>query len=299
MNRKGALCAIGAYGIWGLFPIYWKLLKHVPTTQLTGHRMIWSFLVLAVLVAGARRWRELRSLALNRKAIQIYSLAALLIGMNWFLFVWAVNAGYVMECSLGYFINPLLNVLLGVALLRERLRPFQWVSVGLAALGVAYLTFAYGRLPWIALSLALTFAFYGLVKKHAPLNSMYGLTLESGILFLPGLLFLIHQDWTGQGAFLHGGAWADLLMAGAGPITVIPLLMFASAARLIPLSTIGIFQYITPTSQFLLGVLVYNEAFDAGRAVGFGIVWAGVAVFCADSLLSRRVIPPPAELVES
>jgi chloramphenicol-sensitive protein RarD len=286
MKNKGILNAFGAYLIWGLVPVYWKLIKHVPAIQLIGHRIIWSFILLAAVLLVTRKWPELCSLASNRRILSIYFVAAILVGFNWFIYVWAVNSGYIVEASLGYFINPLFSVLLGVAFLRERLRLIQWLSVGLAATGVLYLTIAYSRPPWIALGLTVTFGFYGLVKKIAPLSSINGLTLESGILFLPGLLFLGYQDWIGQGAFLHTGIGSDLLMAGAGLITTIPLVMFTYAAQRIPLTTIGLMHYITPTCQFFLGVLVYGEAFSRAQALGFGIVWAALVIFCIESFIS-------------
>ena len=287
MLNKGILHAFGAYFIWGLVPVYWKMLKHVPATQLIGHRIVWSFILLAVILLIQRKWMELRTPISDRKTVGIYAIAAVLCGFNWFIYVWAVTAGYIVECSLGYYINPLLSVLLGVVFLREKLRPFQWVSIGLAAAGVAYLAITYGRPPWIALGLALTFGSYGLVKKKAPLNSLNGLTLETGILFIPGLAFLAFVERTGQGAFLHGGPGSDFLMVGAGFITTIPLLFFASAAQRIPLTTIGVMHYITPTLQLLIGVLIYREAFSATQAVGFGAVWAGLIIFCAEGFLSR------------
>jgi chloramphenicol-sensitive protein RarD len=292
MFHKGVLCASGAYLIWGLVPIYWKLIKHVPAIQLIGHRITWSFILLAVVLFAKRKWPELRALSSDRKIILIYFIAALLVGANWFIYVWAVNSGYIVEASLGYFINPLLSVLLGLVFLRERLRLFQWIAIGLAAAGVLYLTVDYGHLPWISLGLAFTFGFYGLVKKIAPLNPFNGLTLETGILFLPALFFLAYQDWLGRGAFLHTGLISDFLMAGAGFITTIPLLLFASAARRIPLTTIGILHYITPTCQFLLAVLVYGEAFTATRAIGFGMVWIALIIFGVESFLSFRTTPP-------
>jgi chloramphenicol-sensitive protein RarD len=288
MYREGILYAFGAYLIWGLVPVYWKLIKHVPAIQILGHRIAWSFILLAVVLYATRRWKELRTLASDSKVIRIYFIAAILVAFNWGIYVWSVNAGFILEASLGYFINPLLSVLLGVVFLRERLRPFQWISVGLAAAGVGYLTIAYGHLPWIALSLAFTFGFYGLVKKMAPLSSLDGLTLETGILFVPAVLFLIYQDRLSQGAFLHTGISSDLLMAGAGFITTVPLLMFVSAAKRIPLTMIGIMHYITPTCQFLLGVFVYKEAFDISRSLGFGIVWVGLIVFAVESILYHR-----------
>ena len=287
MPNKGILHAFAAYSIWGLVPIYWKFLKHVPATQLIGHRIVWSFVLLVFILLVGRKWPEFRASISGGKVTLIYSVAAILCGLNWFIYVWAVTAGYILEASLGYFINPLLSVLLGVIFLRERLRPFQWLSIGLAAAGVTFLAIVYGRLPLIALGLALTFGFYGLVKKKAPLNSLNGLTLETGILFLPGLAFLSYMNWIGKGAFFHTGLTSDLLMVGAGFITTIPLLFFASATQRIPLTTIGIMHYITPTLQFLLGVLVYREAFSATQAFGFGIIWVGLIIFCAESFLSH------------
>lgn len=227
-------------------------------------------------------------MALPLSMIRIYSAAALLIGFNWLVYVWAVNSGFIIEASLGYFINPLLSVFLGVIFLRERLRPWQWIPIGLASMGVAYLAFTYGRLPWIALTLALSFGLYGLVKKAAPLGSFYGLTLETGLLFLPALLFLLYSDQVGQGAFLHTGAGSDLLMAGAGLVTTVPLLMFASAVRRIPLSLAGILQYITPTLQFICGVLIYREPFTSSQLTGFGIVWGALIIFGMEGFLALR-----------
>ena len=292
MHKEGILYAFGAYFIWGLTPIYWRMIQHVPAIQLIGHRIAWSFILLSAVLFATRQWSNLRSLAFERRIMRIYLVAAALVGCNWFIYVWAVNAGYIVEASLGYFINPLLSVLLGVIFLRERLRVYQWIAVSLAAMGVIYLTVVYGRLPWIALGLAFTFGFYGLVKKTAPLSSLHGLTLETGILFVPSLIFLVYQDRLGQGAFLHTGIASDLLMAGAGLVTTIPLLMFVSAARRIPLTTIGIMHYITPTCQFLIGVLIYREAFDATRALGFGIVWIGLIVFAVEGYWTHRFVPP-------
>jgi len=291
MHKEGLLYAFFAYFIWGLTPIYWKMIQHVPAIQLIGHRIAWSFILLSVVLFITRQWRELRSLASERRVMRIYLVAAALVGCNWFIYVWAVNSGHIVEASLGYFINPLLSVLLGVIFLRERLRMLQWIAVGLAAAGVIYLTATYGRLPWIALGLAFTFGFYGLVKKTAPLSSLHGLTLETGILFVPSVIFLAYQDGIGQGAFLHTGIGSDLLMAGAGLVTAIPLLMFVSAARRIPLTTIGIMHYITPTCQLLIAVLIYKEAFDITKAFGFGIVWIGLIIFAVEGYRTHRAIP--------
>lgn len=290
--KKGILYGIGAYVFWGFFPIYWKLLHHVSAIQLIGHRIIWSFLLLIVVILFTRQWTEFRK-TVNVKVLRIYTVAALLIGVNWFLYVWAVNANFIVETSLGYFINPLLSVLMGVIFLKERLRLAQWIPVILAAIGVAYLTFVYGRLPYIALSLALSFGLYGLVKKLSPLGSLYGLTIETGILFIPALGYLIFMQVNNTAAFLNTGITSDLLMIGAGLVTTIPLLMFASAARSIPLWVVGLLQYIAPTLQFLIGVFVYKEPFSHNQLIGFGIVWAALLVFLVENYLANRTPVEP------
>jgi chloramphenicol-sensitive protein RarD len=287
--KKGIWYAVGAYVFWGLFPVYWKMLAGVPALQLLGHRIVWSFLLLTGVLLLFRQGREFRR-ALTGRVLLIYSIAAVLIGINWLTYVWSIGAGFIVETSLGYFINPLLSVLLGVIFLRERLRPLQWIPIGLAAAGVLYLTFAYGALPWIALTLAFTFGLYGLVKKTAPLGSFHGLTLETGILFLPALGFLLYSEFSGSAAFLHSAPLTDLMLFGAGAVTVIPLLLFASAARRIPLTTMGVLQYMNPTMQFLLGVLVYREPFNQHRLVGFSIVWAALILYGVEGLVARRSV---------
>ena len=296
--NKGVLYGIGAYTLWGFFPLYWKLLQKVTALELIGHRIAWSFLMLLAVILIARQWGEFRA-ALNRRTFMLYSMASVLIGVNWLMYVWAVNAGHIVETSLGYFINPLLSVLLGLIILREKLRPVQWLPVGLAFAGVTYLTVTYGRPPWIALSLAFTFGFYGLVKKLAPLSSLHGLTLETGILFIPALVYVLYLEVSGSAAFLHTGLGPDLLMIGAGAVTTIPLLMFASAAKGIPLTTVGVLQYLAPTIQFLIGVLIYKESFDRTRLVGFSLVWLALIIFWVENYLaSRTPVPPIPELGE-
>jgi len=292
MNNKGLLYGITAYALWGFFPIYWKLLHEVPAIELLGHRIAWSFLLLIAVILIMRQWNDFRS-ALNARTLRIYFIAAILIGVNWLTYVWAVNAGYILETSLGYFINPLISVLMGVIFLRERLRSAQWIPVALAAIGVVYLTFAYGRLPWIALLLAFTFGFYGLTKKLAPLGSVFGLTLETGILFLPAVVYLGWAEANGSAAFLHTSATSNWLMIGAGVVTTIPLLLFASAAKQIPLSMIGILQYLAPTIQFLIGVLIYKEPFDQSRLIGFSIVWLALVIFWVENYFAGRESAAP------
>lgn len=286
--NKGTWLAVGAYSIWGFFPVYWKLLKHVPALQLLGHRIGWSFILLFIFLLVSQRWDNFRRAIDSPRVLRTYLVAAILIGTNWLTYVWAVNAGFIVETSLGYFINPLVSVLLGVVILKEKIRLWQWVAIGIAALGVLYLTISYGNLPWIAVTLAFSFGFYGLVKKTAPLNSINGITLETGILFLPSLGWLLFSNIRGDGAFLHTGWESDVLMVGAGLVTTIPLLMFASAAKLIPLSMVGILQYIAPTIQFLIGVLVYHEAFTSYRVIGFAIVWFALIIFGVEGWLIQR-----------
>jgi chloramphenicol-sensitive protein RarD len=286
--KKGIWYGIGAYLLWGIFPVYWKWLQAVPAIQIISHRIIWSFVLLALILFITRQWRAFRSAALSRRVVLIYLASAILLSINWLTYVWAVNAGFVVETSLGYFINPLLSVLLGVLFLREKLRPWQWVPIGLAAIGVIYVAFSYGQFPWIALTLAFSFGLYGLVKKMAPLGSLYGLTLETGLLFLPAVVFLVFMEGQGQGAFLHSPPVSNLLMVGAGLVTTVPLLMFASAAQRIPLSTVGILQYITPTMQFILGVFLYHEPFNLSLLIGFSLVWLALLIFWGENYLAGR-----------
>ena len=280
--------AVGAYVIWGLFPIYWRLLNHVPALQLISHRVVWSWLILIAVIIATRQWQKFRQAIASRHALLVYFGTAILISINWLVYVWAVNSGFIIETSLGYFINPLISVLMGVVLLGERLRPWQWLPIGLAAAGVAHLTFNYGAPPWIALILAFSFAGYGLLKKTAPLGSLYGLTMETGMLLIPALAFLLFSEQRGQGVFLHGSGWLDLLLLCSGFLTTAPLLLFAAAAPKIPLSLMGILQYIAPTLQFLLGVLVYHEPFDHNRLIGFSLVWAALLIFSVGGILSHR-----------
>ncbi len=292
--NKGIIYGIGAYTIWGFFPIYWKFLHHIPATQLIGHRIIWSCLLLIVFIGLKGYWNDF-SKTINVRVIIIYAIAAVLIAVNWLVYIWAVNSSFIIETSLGYFINPLISMLLGIIFLKERLRIIQWFPVILAAIGVGYLTYAYGRLPYIALTLAFSFGLYALVKKVSPLGSLYGLTIETGILLIPALGYLIFAEINITAGFLHTGIISDLLMIGAGLITIIPLLMFASAAHSIPLWVLGLLQYIAPTIQFIIGIFIYREPFSNDQLIGFGIVWIALAIFLVESYLANRttVMPVP------
>jgi chloramphenicol-sensitive protein RarD len=297
--NKGILAGISAYTLWGLFPIYWRWLEQVPAIEILGNRMVWSFAFVAILLTMQKDWHWLGETWRNRRTMLTYTLAAILLSFNWFTYIWAVNAGYVVEASLGYFINPLVNFLLGVIFLGERLRLGQVVAVILAGLGVLYLTVSYGSLPWISLVLAFTFGMYGLIKKTARLESMHGFSLETMVLFLPALGYLLYRNASGVGAFGHQGMLVTLLLVLAGPVTSIPLLLFGYSARRIPLSMLGFIQYIAPTLQFLLGVFVYREPFPPARLVGFSIIWMALLVYSLENIYFSRKNQPDSSLVET
>ena len=287
-HTKGAWHVGLAYTLWGFFPIYWKVLAGISPLQLIGHRIVWSFLLLLVMMGRSKEWAAMWSSMQTPRVLTVYTIAGLAIATNWLIFVWAVAVNQIVQISLGYFINPLLSVVLGMAIFHERLRKLQWVSVALAATGVLYLTVTLGALPWIALSLATTFCIYGLMKKLAPLGSVHGLTLETGILFIPAAVYLIVEHLAGRGVFTHSGALRDALMVAAGPTTAVPLLLFASGVRRIPLSLVGMLQYINPTMQICIGVLLYKEPFTRVQLVGFGLVWTALALFALENYASRR-----------
>jgi chloramphenicol-sensitive protein RarD len=296
--NKGVLAGIGAYTLWGLFPIYWRLLEQDPAIEILAHRMVWSlvFMLGVLLLLGSLG--QLAEALKNRRTLVIYTLAAVLLSLNWYTYIWAVNAGYVVEASLGYFINPLVNFLLGVIFFREKLRAGQLAAVLLAVLGVIYLTFNYGSLPWIALVLAFSFGTYGLIKKAAPLESMNGFSLETTVMFLPALGFLLYRQSAGIGAFGHQGILITFLLILAGPVTSIPLLLFGYSARKIPLSMLGFIQYITPTLQLLLGVFLYLEPFPANRLIGFSVIWAALLVYSLEGYVFSRKIKAGRSLVK-
>lgn len=285
--NKGILYAAGAYALWGFFPIYFKAIHAAPADQIVAHRFAWSFLFLIAVVALRRELPALRA-SLNRSTLLTYLGAGVLLAFNWGLYVWGVNSGNVVETSLGYFINPLVSVVLGVVFMRERLRPLQWVPVALATVGVLYLTFSFGKLPWIALGLAFSFGLYGLIKKLAPLSSLHGLTLETGSLFVVAAAYLLAVELRGVGSFGHVAPLTSLLIALSGVITAIPLLLFATGARLVPLSTLGLLQYFAPTLQFLIGVFLYQEPFTPDRLIGFSIIWLALILFSAESIIVGR-----------
>lgn len=286
--RRGIWQGLAAYSIWGTFPIYWKLFHGIPALEVLAHRVTWSFVAVTMMLVAAGRFRLLVAAARAPRQAATYGLAAVLIGINWFLYVWGVNAGLVVETSLGYFITPLINVLLGVLVFRERLSARQWTAVATAAAGVLYLTLMYGRVPWLALGLAVTFGSYGLTKKKATLGAFDGLALETALLVGPAVAYLAFLALVDRSSFVRVGLVTDVLLMGGGLITIAPLLLFASAVRAVPLSIVGLLQYISPTIQLVIGVLLFREPFTRVQVTGFACVWTALALFAFDSLRASR-----------
>lgn len=291
--NSGIIYAAAAYSLWGLFPLYFKAVQQVPPLEVLTHRAIWSLAFLIIVLVARRHWAWLGRAMRSPKVLGCFAASALLLSLNWFVYIWAANHGRVVDASLGYFMTPLVNVLLGFILLGERLRPVQWAATGLAAAGVAWLTWQSGTLPWIALLLAGTFGIYGLLRKTAPLGALEGLTLETLLMFPVACGYLAWQGAAGSNAFSAAPLSTQLLLAAAGPITAIPLLMFATGARRISLSVLGLLQYIAPTLQFLLGVVLYHEPFDGVRLLGFALIWGGLAVYSLESLWRSWADKPP------
>jgi len=296
MNRpgtrdgEGVLYGLLAYGLWGAFPLYFVHLHRSSPVEIVVHRVLWSLLVCLGLVVALQRGGDLLRAARSWRTVVSLTMAALVLALNWGIYVYAMTSGQVVQASLGYFINPLVTVLLGVAVLHERLRPAQWAAIGMGALAVGVITVDYGGLPWIALSLAFTFAFYGLVKNRVGVShgALTSLTTETLALAPIAAIVLAWMEWTGQGHFSDNPPRQGLLLAGTGVATVIPLLLFAAAARRVPLSTVGLMQFLTPVLQLLCGVLVLGETVPPSRWIGFGLVWVALAVLTTDSLSQAR-----------
>jgi chloramphenicol-sensitive protein RarD len=275
-----------AYLLWGLFPLFFPLLEPAGALEILAHRMVWSLLVSAIVLTAVRGWRAI--VGMPPRVWLLVLAGAVLIAINWGIYIWAVNAGHVVDAALGYFINPLVTVLFGVLIFRERLRTTQWAAVGCGAAAVAVLAVAGGVFPWVALSLAASFACYGLVKKVIPLPPTASLTAEGLVQLLPALAYLAFLTVTGTSTLTGNGPGHVLLLASSGVVTCVPLLAFAVAAQALPLSILGLLQYLTPVAQFLLGVLWFHEAMPAYRWVGFALVWAALAVLTADALRHAR-----------
>lgn len=287
-TRRGVLLGAGAFFLWGLFPLYWPLLEPAGPFEVLSHRVLWSLLAVGALVAVTRRSADIQVVLRDRRRLSRLSLAAVLIGGNWFTYIYGVTHGHVVETSLGYFINPIVTVLLAVLVLKERLRPTQWVAIGTATVAVLVLTVENGRPPWIALVLAFSFGGYGLLKKTAGVGAMVGLLVETAVLAPVAVGCLAVLAVQGDLVFGSAGAGNALLLVSAGVVTAVPLLMFGSAATRVPLATLGLLQYLTPTMQFLIAVVLLHERLPLLRLVGFALVWAGLAVFTLDLARNRR-----------
>ncbi|MFE0693284.1 EamA family transporter RarD [Streptomyces sp. NPDC058869] len=287
-QRAGLLYGIGAYGMWGLVPLFWPLLEPSGAIEILAHRMVWSLGVVAVALLAVRRWAWIGELVRDRRRLGLVSVAAATISVNWGLYIWAVNNGRVVEASLGYFINPLVTIALGVLLLGERLRPAQWVAVATSVAAVLVLAIGYGKPPWVSLVLAFSFATYGLVKKKVNMGGLESLAAETAVLFVPALGFLFWLAATGASTFTAGGAGHGLLLAATGIVTALPLICFGAAAIRVPLSTLGLLQYLAPVFQFGLGVLYFHEAMPPERWAGFALVWLALSLLTWDALHTAR-----------
>lgn len=287
-SSKGIAYGVTAYFLWGLVPLYFPLVAAAGPVEILAHRIVWSLGVLVLILALWRHWGWLRAAVTNPRQILLLSAAALVVSVNWGLFIYAVNSGNTLQASLAYFINPLVSVALGVVVLAERLRPTQWVAVGLGATAVVVLTVSSGAPPWLALGMAFSFATYGLTKKFVRLDGLESLSVEMTVLFLPALGFVLYLQATGTGTFTSVSTAHTLLLVGAGVVTALPLLAFGAAAYRIPLTMVGLLQFIAPVMQFLIAWLVFAEDLSPARWAGFAIVWTALAVFATDLLLGAR-----------
>lgn len=287
-QRTGLLYGFGAYGLWGIVPLFWPLLIPSGAVEILAHRMVWSLAVVGVALLALRRWGWIRELVRQPRKLGLTTLAASVISVNWGLYIWSVNNGHVVEASLGYFINPLVSIAIGVVVLGERLRRAQWAAVGISFAAVLVLAVGYGRPPWISLALAFSFATYGLIKKKLNMGGLESLAAETAVLFLPALGYLLWLGAQGQSSFTGHGVGHALLLAATGLVTAIPLVFFGAAAIRVPLSTLGLLQYMAPVFQFGLGVLYFHEAMPPERWAGFSLVWVALAVLTWDALRTAR-----------
>jgi chloramphenicol-sensitive protein RarD len=283
-QRRGLIYGIAAYGLWGLFPLYWPLLKPAGALEILASRMVWSLVTVLIVLVVRRHWGWIAELRRSPRRLALLGGAATVITVNWGTYIWAVNAGHVIETSLGYFLNPLVTIVFGVVILHERLRPTQWIAVGIGAAAVIELAVAYGHLPWIALVLASSFGTYGLLKKLAKVPAQESMTIESAFQFLPALGFLIYLQIHGTAVYGHAAWHVTLLLTFAGVVTLVPLLLFAGATNRLPLSTVGLLQFLAPILQLACGVFVAHEAVPGSEWVGFGIVWIALVVLTWDGL---------------
>jgi len=285
---KGVACAASAYMIWGISPAYFKLLKGVPAFEILMHRIVWSFLLLLPVVLLTRRGGELAAALRSARTMLMLLGTTMIVGLNWFLFIWAINNDHILQTSLGYYIAPLVNISRGMIFLKERLRPLQVAAVAVAAAGVTCLTYRFGEFPWVALALAVSFGFYGLIRKVAPVGATVGLSVELMILFLAAAGYLCHLDWAGRGTFMRLDIQTDLELIGCAFVTGLPLLLFTTGARLLHLTTIGFLQYIAPTGTFMLAVFVYKEPLHQAQVTAFIFIWAALVLYSTDSVRYHR-----------
>ncbi|KNB50055.1 EamA family transporter RarD [Streptomyces caatingaensis] len=288
--RTGFLCGVAAYAIWGLFPLYWPLLEPSGATEILAHRMVWSLVTVVAVLAVTRRWAWIPPLLRQPKRLGMIALGAATISVNWGIYIWAVNSGHVVETSLGYFINPLVVIALGVVVLRERLRRAQWAAVGIGAVAVVVLAVGYGKLPWIALGISASFGTYSLIKKQVGLGGLESMAAETAVQFLPALGFLLFLGGGGGGGstFVSAGAGHMALLIASGAITALPLVSFGAAAVRLPLSVLGMLQYLAPVFQFALGLAVFHESMPPERWAGFALVWLALAVLTWDAMRTAR-----------
>ncbi|MEU9618575.1 MULTISPECIES: EamA family transporter RarD [unclassified Streptomyces] len=287
-QRAGLLSGIGAYGLWGVVPLFWPLLKPGGAIEILAHRMVWSLGVVGIALLVLRRWSWIGELVRQPKKLGLISVAAAVITVNWGLYIWSVNNGHVVEASLGYFINPLVTIAMGVLLLGERLRPAQWVAVGTGVAAVLVLAIGYGQPPWISLTLAFSFATYGLVKKKVNMGGLESLTAETAVLFVPALGYLLWLGARGESTFASEGPGHAVLLASTGIVTATPLVLFGAAAIRVPLSTLGLLQYLAPVFQFVLGILYFHEAMPPERWAGFALVWLALTLLTWDAFRTAR-----------
>ncbi len=294
-SRTGLLAILLAYTLWGILPLYWNVLHDIPSWEIISHRILWSLLFTATLLIPQKRYRSLWHALKNRRTRLSTFVTAALLGSNWLVFIWAINSGHIVETSLGYFINPLVSVLLGVLFLKEKLRISQWLPIGLALAGVLYLTFSYGQFPWIGLTLAGTFALYGLLRKTAALPAIEGLFCEMAWLSIPAGLTLAYLATQESSGFTTHGTQITLFLIGTGAVTSIPLLVFVFAAKRIPLTLVGLTQYIAPTLQLLIGLYIFHESFPPAKLIGFSIIWVALILYSIEGIrahLHRKKLKP-------
>lgn len=287
-SRRGLILGAGAYTLWGVFPLYWRVLEPAGAIELLAHRIVWSLLTMLVILVVWRRADGLRALLRDRRKVVLISCAAAVVSVNWGAYIWGVNNGRVVETSLGYFINPLVTVLMGVLVLGERLRRLQWVAMAIAFVAVAVLTLDYGRPPWVALVLAFSFGTYGLLKKQANVGAVESITLETIVMAPVAAAYVIFLVGTGTSSFASHGPVHALLLTTTGVITAVPLLLFSAAAIRVSMVSLGLLQYLAPTIQFTLGILVFDEDMPASRWIGFGLVWVALAIFTVEAVNHRR-----------